>query len=87
MDMDLIKNQLFFLKYNNREKFYHRCACVHVKCENQMLRIFFISFHTLACRSEIMTSGSSSIIAQSLKTLQQNGPELKNISNNGKYMF
>ena len=26
----------FLLKYNAREKFYHRCVCVQVKCENQM---------------------------------------------------
>ena len=31
----------------------------------------------LACRSEDMPRGSSSIIMQSLKTLQQNGPKLK----------
>ena len=41
----------------------------------------------LACRSEDMPRGSSSIIAQSRKTIQQNGPELKNISNNNEYKF
>ena len=36
--------------------------------------------------SEDMSHGSSSIIVQSLKTLQQNAPRLK-ILNNNKYMF
>ena len=56
-------------------KFYHRCVSVEVKCENQMKRTFFISFSTF-CRSEDMPRVSSSIIAQSLKTLQRNGPRL-----------
>ena len=33
---DLVRQQPFLLKYNDREKFYHRCVCVQVKCENQM---------------------------------------------------
>ena len=46
----------------------------------------------LACRSEIMPSawsGSSSLIAQSLKTLwtTKRPQAKKNISNNSKYMF
>ena len=39
--------------------------------------IFHISFPTLACRSEDILRGSSSIIAQSLKTLQQSGSQDK----------
>ena len=41
----------------------------------------------LACPSDVMPFGSSSIIVQSLKTLQQNGPKLKNISNNKNTCF
>ena len=63
------------MKYNDRGKFYHRCVSVEAKCENQMKRIFFISFSAFY-RSEDMPRGSSFIIAQSLKTLQQNGPKL-----------
>ena len=34
-------NRRFLLKYNDRENFYHRCVCVQVKCENQMLKNIF----------------------------------------------
>ena len=65
----------FLLNYNAREKFYHRYVCVQVKCENQMKKIFFfIKFPTLACRSEVI---GTQVIAQSLKTRQQNGPKLE----------
>ena len=80
------ESSFFLSKYNDRGKFYHRCVSVDVKCENQMKTIFH-SFPLFACWSEGMSHGSSSIIAQSLETLQQNGPKLKNISNNNKYMF
>ena len=36
VNIDLMDDRRFLLKYNDREKFYHRCVCVQVKCENQM---------------------------------------------------
>ena len=34
----------FLLKCNDRDSLYHQCVSVTVKCENQMERIFIISF-------------------------------------------
>ena len=36
VNTDLMDDRRFLLKYNDREKFYHRCVYVQVKCENQM---------------------------------------------------
>ena len=60
--------------------------CSRKMWKSNAKNIFHIISH-IGLWSEVMPSGSSSIIVQSLKTLQQNGPKLQNISNNSKYMF
>ena len=38
-----LMDRRFYWRYNDREKFYHPCVCVQVKCENQMK--FFFSYN------------------------------------------
>ena len=72
----------FLLKYNAREKFYHRCVCVQVKCEKQMWKIFFHMISHVGL-SELSHTGVKSyhvvlkLLHNHLKSRQQNGPKLE----------
>ena len=91
VNTDLTKKQnrpFFFIKIQQQGKILSpMCIYWGKMWKSNEKNIFQIKFHVLSEWS--MPRGSSSIIAQSLKTLQQNGPKLvytqKN-PNNNKYM-